>query len=174
MTIPPRNHLLFFLAFGLCCQLLACGGCTSPEAVCRAESYHKLSGMSRDSIASAPTIEQIGPPVTSASLEKAPILVAFSDDTHAAIQWIAAEDLMIENKVVYSPAKATAIDAKDSTMSYVMRRFQGGSSERVWLGFSSTYCVAPASSGGGRLCHEYSPEEIFVVAEMTCKQRGAR
>lgn len=174
MTTLPRNHLFLFLAFALCFQLLACGGCTSREVVCRAESYHKLSGMSRDSIASASAIEQIGPTLTSASLEKAPILVSFSNDTHAAIQWMAAEDLMLESKVVYSPAKATAIDAKDPRISYVMRRFQGDSSERVWLGFSSTYCVAPVFSGGGRLCHEYSSEEIFVVAEMTCKQRIAR
>lgn len=174
MAMLPRNHFFLLLVFGLCCQLLSCDGCTSREAVCRAEAYYKLSGISRESIASAPSIEQIGPAVTRASLEKAPILVSFSDDTHAAIQWIAAEDLMLENKVVYSPGKATAMDAKDPTISYVMRRFQGGSSERVWLGFSSTYCVAPAFSGGGRLCHEYSPEEIFVVAEMTCKQRVAR
>ena len=85
------------------------------------------------------------------------------------VEWTSFGHVASSTEARYSPEEGTARSIKYPRQVLSLWRFTDGSSERVWLGFTTALCIDPEALAGRARCSKYGPEE-WLIADMTCRR----
>lgn len=142
-------------------------GCRPREIVCESQAFFQVPGAERYAGVAPFNIERIGAEVRHGDLEVKPLSLTFVEGNRARTDWMVRGHIPGQADVVYSPAEGVARGLHDQRQVFPMMRLTDSSSSRVRFGFRSSVCL----DAGKGPCQRYGTEELFLVADMPCKQR---
>src|SRR5512140_2398453 len=138
--------------------MLAGTACKPRERVCYSQRFFRVLEPPPD--AGMPfSIERLGPELKSYELVQQPTTVIFKGDTPVRLEWVHS-DLAGGFQITYSEKEGVARDL-DGKLVFPIKRLSGIFSDRVRLGFRTTYCVGTRFDP----CPE---KEIYAIADMPC------
>lgn len=172
---PAKSHRLSMWWIWVPLISLLVVGCKPREPrelMCRPTAIFEVLEPEKGAGVAPFSIERLGPQVDSRAVEAVPTGLGFTRGNHARIYWMLGH-FSVDTEVLYSPAEGLARRVDHPGDVYPVKRFVDGRVERAQLGFRKKVCLRLEKDETYVFCKpgNYSKDERFLVADMTCERQ---